>query len=93
MTKGHSPLGLKQPLAPETLGMTDRCGRCGGIMVPEHLEGLNGEARRCVACGELVDPLILAHRRRRVRRAHLPVRPEPDAAALHEKGPVRPGCA
>jgi hypothetical protein len=49
-----------------------RCLRCGGLMVPEqcfdllsdsgHLDFL---ARRCVQCGDLVDPIILRNRRLR----------------------------
>jgi hypothetical protein len=93
MTKGHSPEGLKKPLATETIGMTDRCDRCGGIMVPAHLDSLNGEAWRCVSCGELVDPLILAHRRRQARRANRLARQRPDAGILHEDGPGRRVCA
>ena len=51
---------------------TARCPRCGGLMVSEqcfdlfsdsgHLDFL---ARRCVQCGELVDPVILKNRRLR----------------------------
>ncbi len=52
-----------------------RCSRCGGFMVTEqcfdllsdsgHLDFL---ARRCVQCGELVDPIILRNRRLRLLR-------------------------
>ncbi len=46
------------------------CPRCGGLMVTEpcvdlldsgHLDVL---ARRCVQCGEVIDPVILENRRR-----------------------------
>jgi ribosomal protein S27AE len=47
----------------------DRCPRCGGLMIaepcsgsltdPEHLDFL---ARRCVQCGEVIDPVILMNR-------------------------------
>lgn len=48
------------------------CRRCGGLMVPERLEDLallgfnpaESWGWRCVACGEVVDPLILQHRHR-----------------------------
>lgn len=50
-----------------------RCSRCGGLMVVEqcfdllsdsgHLDFL---ARRCVQCGELIDPVILRNRRLRL---------------------------
>ena len=50
-----------------------RCPRCGGLMVSEQCFDLfsdNGHldflARRCVQCGELVDPVILRNRRHRV---------------------------
>jgi hypothetical protein len=46
------------------------CVRCGGLMVREFCMDLlssTGEldcaARRCVQCGEVVDPLILQNRR------------------------------
>ena len=48
---------------------TGRCLRCGGLMIaeqctgsltdPEHLDFL---ARRCVQCGEVIDPVILMNR-------------------------------
>ena len=47
----------------------DRCLRCGGLMVPEQgfrlfsdSGHLDFSARRCVQCGELVDPVILRNR-------------------------------
>lgn len=49
---------------------TTRCLRCGGLMVHEQcfdLRSDNGQldftAKRCVQCGELVDPVILKNRR------------------------------
>ncbi len=54
---------------------TAQCVRCGGLMVTEqcfdflsdngHLDFL---ARRCVQCGELIDPVILRNRRLRLLR-------------------------
>ena len=48
---------------------TARCPRCGGLMVPEQCFDLRDDtghldflARRCVQCGDLVDPLILRNR-------------------------------
>ena len=38
------------------------CHRCGGLMVPEHETATGIEERRCVSCGERVDPVILQHR-------------------------------
>jgi hypothetical protein len=43
---------------------TDRCPRCGGLMVAEWCQDLsNYSAQRCVQCGELIDPVILENRR------------------------------
>lgn len=46
-----------------------RCSRCGGLMVNEQCFDLLSDsgrldflARRCVQCGELVDPVILRNR-------------------------------
>jgi hypothetical protein len=48
------------------------CTRCGGLMVQEHCTDLldnTGQldfgARRCVQCGEVVDPVILYNRKSR----------------------------
>ena len=65
---------LKEEDVAEWKGLVGRarCPRCGGLMVAEqcfdlfsdsgHLDFL---ARRCVQCGELVDPVILKNRRLR----------------------------
>jgi hypothetical protein len=43
---------------------TDRCPRCGGLMVAEWCQDLSDySAQRCVQCGELIDPVILENRR------------------------------
>lgn len=43
---------------------TDRCPRCGGLMVAEWRQDLPGNtAQRCVQCGEVIDPVILQNRR------------------------------
>jgi len=43
---------------------TDRCPRCSGLMVAEWCEDLSDyTARRCVQCGEVIDPVILQNRR------------------------------
>ena len=43
---------------------TDRCPRCGGLMVHEWGADLMGHAsQRCVLCGELIDSVILENRR------------------------------
>ena len=51
------------------------CTRCGGLLVEEFcLDLSNSEcttaAQRCVQCGELVDPVILANRTRRSGTHH-----------------------
>ena len=38
------------------------CGRCNGLMVAETYEEFRG--RRCILCGERIDPVVLAQRRR-----------------------------
>lgn len=38
------------------------CERCGGLMVSEEFDDFNG--RRCILCGERIDPVILAQRRK-----------------------------
>ena len=38
-----------------------QCGRCSGLMVAETYEDFRG--RRCLLCGERIDPVILARRR------------------------------
>jgi hypothetical protein len=51
---------------------TMRCSRCGGLMVTEqcfdlHSDGgrLGFPVRRCVQCGEVIDPVILRNRYQR----------------------------
>ena len=57
----------------EELTGTARCSRCGGLMVVEECFDFLDDsghmsffARRCVQCGELVDPVILHNRRLRL---------------------------
>lgn len=38
------------------------CSRCGGLMVIE--QHADFPARRCVQCGEVIDPVILENRQR-----------------------------
>lgn len=43
---------------------TDRCLRCNGLMIAEWCDDLpENVGRRCVRCGELIDPVILHNRR------------------------------
>jgi len=42
---------------------THRCPRCNGLMISEWSDDLSDYAgRRCVQCGELIDPVILHNR-------------------------------
>ena len=50
-------------------GHGDCCHRCGGLMVPEPVYEIGSVNWRCVSCGERIDPVILAHRRKDVARA------------------------
>lgn len=58
-----------------------RCSRCGGLMVADFCMDLlnsTGElefaAKRCVQCGEVVDPVI--QRNRRLRQEPMPAQSE-----------------
>ena len=43
---------------------TNRCPRCGGLMVHEWgADPMENAGQRCVQCGELVDSVILENRR------------------------------
>ena len=65
--KEENPTGLRQ------LAGSTRCSRCEGLMVIEqcfdfmddtgHLDFM---ARRCVQCGEVIDPVILQNRQRQL---------------------------
>lgn len=47
---------------------TDRCHRCGGLMVQEKVFETGSFDWRCVSCGERIDPVILAHRQKDLAR-------------------------
>jgi len=54
------------------------CGRCQGLMVSERLMDLRSDsgcfvcpAWRCVLCGNIVDPVILNNRGRRLAHKRL----------------------
>jgi len=49
------------------------CLRCGGFMVDEPCFGF--VARRCVQCGDLVDPVIVRNRQNRLSRSKSADRP------------------
>lgn len=71
-TIGMPPKDVKESNATdwkEGLSMVT-CLRCGGLMVAELSNDFWDDAenlavRRCVQCGELVDPVILRNRQRR----------------------------
>lgn len=54
--------GPMHMLALEPLPQDAQCERCGGLMVSEEYDDFNGW--RCILCGERVDPVILAQRRK-----------------------------
>lgn len=41
---------------------SNRCHRCGGLMIQEKVFELGSFDWHCVSCGERVDRVILAHR-------------------------------
>ena len=49
-------------------GHGDCCHRCGGFMVSEPFFEAGSVNWRCVSCGERIDPVILAHRKKNVAR-------------------------
>lgn len=55
-------------VAEKTLTRTDRCHRCGGLMVSEQVFEIRSIDFRCVSCGERIDAVILAHRQRHLVR-------------------------
>lgn len=63
-------LKRENPASGEPSTGQTRCWRCKGLMIVESrfdLAGdagqLDGPARRCVQCGEVIDPVILQNRR------------------------------
>ncbi len=66
---------LKEPMARnwEHLVGPDHCPRCGGLLVTDQCLDLQDDSgqldfwgRRCVQCGEVIDPVILQNRRRQL---------------------------
>lgn len=67
--KRESPAAAGPPAGQE------RCWRCRGLMVVESCPDVAGDAgqpdcltRRCVHCGEVIDPVILQNRRLQLER-------------------------
>ena len=55
---------MPNTMAEKTTTRTDRCHRCGGLMVSEQVFEIRSIDFRCVSCGERIDAVILAHRQR-----------------------------
>ncbi len=55
---------MPNTMAEKTTTRTDRCHRCGGLMVSEQVFEIRSINFRCVCCGERIDAVILAHRQR-----------------------------
>lgn len=47
---------------------SDRCHRCGGLMVAERVFEIASFDWHRVSCGERIDPVILAHRKQNLAR-------------------------
>jgi tRNA(Ile2) C34 agmatinyltransferase TiaS len=59
---------MPNTVAENTTTRTDRCHRCGGLMVSEQVFEIRSIDFRCVSCGERIDAVILAHRQRPLAR-------------------------
>ena len=61
----------KTTLGCRLLHASHQCGRCGGLLVREICMDVSNsgewevESRRCVQCGDIMDPVIAANRTRR----------------------------
>jgi chromosome condensin MukBEF ATPase and DNA-binding subunit MukB len=56
------------------------CSRCGGVMISEDFSNITNEVApwfyagwRCLYCGDIIDPLILRHRRQMVEPLQQPL--------------------
>jgi methionyl-tRNA synthetase len=70
---------LQNRAASSVVSLDSSCARCGGLLVddfsmelPDSTGELEGTAKRCVQCGEVVDPVI--RRNRRIRQESITVR-------------------
>jgi tRNA(Ile2) C34 agmatinyltransferase TiaS len=57
---------MSNTVAEKTTTRTDRCHRCGGLMVTEEVFEIRSIDFRCVSCGERIDAVILAPAKRKV---------------------------
>ncbi|MDH5427156.1 MAG: hypothetical protein OEZ57_12300 [Nitrospirota bacterium] len=65
-----TPVKLEKPMS------TDACTRCGGLLVSHWCMNVNYDAggmeiltKRCLQCGEVIDPVILENRQHPEREA------------------------
>ena len=73
------PIPTIQDAAPvklEKVEISDSCTRCGGLLVSHWCMNINYDAggmeiltKRCLQCGEVIDPVILENRRHPEREA------------------------
>jgi ribosomal protein S27AE len=91
-----------QPLATTTTQMvdprhSDTCTRCGGFMVSHWCMNVNYDAggmeiltKRCLQCGEVIDPVILENRlnpqREAMKKKTRPLLSRPLASSTKSKG-------
>jgi hypothetical protein len=68
-TEKTSPEQFANPTVSSAVQHRSKCARCGGLMVTDFCMDVlpsTGESRivakRCVQCGEVVDPVILENR-------------------------------
>jgi len=68
--KDATPVKLEKPIS------TDACTRCGGLLVSHWCMNVNYDAggmeiltKRCLQCGEVIDPVILENRQHPEREA------------------------
>ncbi len=67
--RSQDGLAEKNISAPVLAGNADNCTRCGGFMVSHWCMNVNYDAggmeiltKRCLQCGEVIDPVILENR-------------------------------
>ena len=70
------PTKIKDPVAKMESAPEDTCTRCGGFMVSHWCMNVNYDAggmeiltKRCLQCGEVIDPVILENRQNPNREA------------------------
>ena len=71
-----------------------RCRRCRGLLVKDRLYDLydtqlHTEAWRCIACGDLLDPVILRNRAGQSDNVKVTIQTEPALQSLNFKGSLQ----